>query len=199
MDRSAGTPRSQTLSRSYKARLPYPLGVYWARVANATTPHDAMLAAEGIVRVLAAPLLADVVHGRWTPELEQLLRVGHGEKPKLKDPAFGTRLAFLRALVASHAQLTESLLGDVQGWWRDVGARAGVLDTVVANRNDVFHGRVLLPPHEQASLLSEVRGHVAGLLKGASFLYNIQWVHADGPSEDDWNQRRGGIRRRAIG
>ncbi|MBM4380675.1 MAG: serine/threonine protein kinase, partial [Deltaproteobacteria bacterium] len=179
--------RNDTLTKGQADRLPFPLGLYWLRAQQATRPADVYKAAEAVVRVLAAPLLADVLGSEWPAELEKMLRGEGSGRPPLEAPGFGTRISLLRLLVKAHAGVSAPLLAGVQEWWAAVDGEQGPLNRLVQGRNGEAHGAAHGSESQWKVEKAQALGLLGTVLRGASFLRETQWVHLDG----DAAQRRG--------
>jgi ribosomal protein L7/L12 len=183
------------LTKGQAERLPFPLSLYWLRAQQGSRPVDVYKQAEAIVRVLAAPLLADVLGADWPGELDKLLRGEGGGKYPLEKPGFGTRVALLRALVKAHATATSPVLGGIQEWWAGVDGEGGPLNRLVQERNAESHGSAQGTETQWKSERAEALANLAFVLKTAGFLRESQWIHLEGAPEPRRGRMQGRLRR----
>ncbi len=183
-----------TLSRGVQDRLPWPLGIYWVRAQQGRGPDGVFRSAEGVVRVLTALVLGDIIDAEWPDEFASILG-GGPERRGLERPTFGTRIGILRQVVAVHCNQVGGVLPDLREWWSTVDGSSGPLQRLVEARNRVAHGAVTGSEGEADSKRREALMALLEVLLPAVFLRELQLVHVEGPVRVRRGRQEGLLRR----
>lgn len=192
--------RNADLSPTHRERLPWPLAWLWVQAQRAQRPDDVHRAAEGVLRVMDALLLADCLDLAWPKELGKLLgtlRGPNGAPLAAAHITMGRRVDILALLAPVHADAPDRVLGDVAGWLQRANGPNGPLRPLINVRNDYTHRAAVMPDSKAIrDGIGEALAHLAEVLR-APWLSTVQLVHLDGDVVPRHGRLEGRIRRLA--